>query len=353
MGRTTWVEVDRAGLKANYAAVAAHAGVPVCAVVKANGYGHGLVEAASMFSEAGAPLLAVTRHEEAMALRSAAITTPILILMPTADQAASAAAGFEITVGSPEQVATVPSGATVHLKIDTGMGRLGIRTDEALEAAHTIARTATLATVWTHFSEAASPAGRIQLERFRSVVTGLRHAGIDVRAHAANSPAICSLVDAMFDMVRPGTLLYGQDPPGAHAPFPLRDTFAWYAAVTAVRDVPEGFTVGYGAEWVARRPTRVATIPVGFADGIGVEPVTRTPGLRETARGVAQIAARAMRRTRPMVRFGDVLAPVIGRVAMQAITVSLDGLPDIGEGSIARIPARRLMVDPSIERVLV
>lgn len=338
-------------LTANYRAVAQHVGVPVCAVVKANAYGHGLVAASRVFERAGAPLLAVTRREEAETIRSAGIATPILMLMPTADVAIATAEGFEFTVGSAEQVAAAPLGARVHLKIDTGMGRLGIRPEDALAAARALGPR--LVGVWTHFSEAAGPAGRVQLERFRTVVTTVRHAGFDVPAHAANSPAICALPDARFDMVRAGTLLYGQNPANTRAPFPLLETFAWHARVAAVREVPAGSTIGYGSEWVARHPTRVATIPVGFADGFAVEPITRTPGARETTRGFARVAARALGRERLTVRFGDHIAPVVGRVAMQAVTVSLDGLPDIAEGSIARIPARRLMVDPTIERVVV
>lgn len=351
-GRTTWVEVSARALEENFRALATHVGVPVCAVVKANGYGHGLAIAARAFARAGAAMLAVTRIEEARALRDAGIEAPVLVLMPAPDPAEAVKLGCEVTVGSVEEIAALPPAARAHLKVDTGMGRLGVDPNEAAAAARAIAARATLAAVWTHFSNAAGPGGRAQLERFRTVVTTLRHEGLAFAAHAANSPATLALPGSRFDMVRVGTLLYGQNPPGAIAPWPRRETFAWYARVAAVRTVAPGATVGYGSEWTAPRRARLATIPIGYADGFTVEPHARTPSLRETARGLGRAVAGAARRedTRA-VFFGDRAAPVAGRVAMHAVTVDVTDLPDVGVGTPVRIPARRLMVDAAIERI--
>src|SRR2546423_4788569 len=121
MDRSTWVEIDVSALKQNFSLVSDHAGVPICAVVKANGYGHGLLVAARAFAREAA-MLAVTRIEEARALRDAGIDARILILAPVADPQEAGKIDCEISVGSPEQVASVPAGARAHLIVDTGMG---------------------------------------------------------------------------------------------------------------------------------------------------------------------------------------------------------------------------------------
>jgi alanine racemase len=354
MDRSTWVEIDVPALKHNFSLVSEHAGVPVCAVVKANGYGHGLVIAARAFAREAA-MLAVTRIEEARALRDAGVDERIFILAPVSDPQEAGKLDCEISIGSPDQVASVPSGARAHLIVDTGMGRLGVRPEEVAEAARTIAARATLASVWTHFADAAGPSGRSQLQRFNEVASALRTVGITVPVHASNSAGTLALPGARFDMVRVGTLLYGQNPPGVHAPWTSRDPFAWYARVVAVRTIPSGSSIGYGSEWRAKRPTRVATLPVGYNDGFLLEPAARTESVRESARAAVRIAARAtgVRQSPRAVYFGDRRAPVVGRIGMQLVTVNVDGIPDVREGSVARVPGRRLLVDPAIERVAI
>jgi alanine racemase len=152
-----------------------------------------------------------------------------------------------------------------------------------------------------------------------------------------------------FDMVRVGTLLYGQDPPGVRAPWTSEETFAWYARVASVRDLPAGSSVGYGREWLAEKPTRIATLPVGWADGYLTEPSPRSPTRRETLAKMKR-ALSAHRDDPRFVEFEGVRAPVVGRVSMQATTVAVSD-PHIVVGSVARIPARRLMVSPSIPRI--
>jgi alanine racemase len=354
MERSTWVEIDVSALKHNFSLVSEHAGVPVCAVVKANGYGHDLVIAARAFQREAA-MLAVTRVEEARALRDAGVDARIFILAPVSDPQEAAKLDCEISIGSRDQIASIPSGARAHLIVDTGMGRLGLRPPGIVEAAREIAARATLSSVWTHFADAAGRSSTVQLQRFTGVVGALRAAGITVPVHASNSAGMLALPGARFDMVRVGTLLYGQEPPGARAPWSPRDPFAWYARVIAVRTIPSGSAVGYGSEWRARRPTRVATLPVGYTDGFLLEPAARTESVRESARAAARVAARAtgIRESPRAVYFGDRRAPVIGRIGMQLVTVNVDAIPDVTEGSVARVPARRLLVDPSIERVTI
>jgi alanine racemase len=362
--RTTWVEISRGALQKNFAAVKRHAGTAVCAVVKANAYGAGLVETASIFHRAGARMLAVTRMEEARELRDAGVAADILILAPPPRPLLAEAFGMNcaVAIADGSDVDTYAEAARaagrpgrVHLKVDIGMGRLGVRPEHALGVASRIVAAEDLALegVWTHFPDAAGESGRRHLERFLSVRGALGRYAPRAILHAANSAATLALPASRLDMVRVGTLLYGQHPVDAQAPFPLAETFAWHATVVSVRDLPAGATVGYGSEWRAKQPTRVATIPIGYVDGFGLDPSARSESIVEAAKAGGRIAAVALKRreTRRFVWLGSEVAPVVGRVAMQETTVSLEGLKGVGVGSVARIPVRRLLVGSHIERV--
>jgi alanine racemase len=364
--RTTWVEISRGALQKNYAAVKRHAGTAVCAVVKANAYGAGLVETASIFHRAGARMLAVTRVEEARELRDAGIAADILILAPPPRQLLAEAFAMNCAVALSdgtdvdpyaESARTAGRPGRVHLKVDVGMGRLGVRPEHALGVASRIVASPDLALegVWTHFPDAAGETGRRHLERFLSVRGALGRYAPRAILHAANSAATLALPASRLDMVRVGTLLYGQHPVGAQAPFPLAESFSWHATVVSVRDLPAGATVGYGSEWRAKVPTRVATLPIGYVDGFSLEPSARSESIVEAAKAGGRIAAVALRRreTKRFVWFDSEVAPVVGRVAMQETTVSLEDIKGVKVGSIARIPARRLLVGPHIERVYV
>jgi alanine racemase len=181
----------------------------------------------------------------------------------------------------------------------------------------------------------------------------VKAAGIECKFHAANSAATLAYPDARLDMVRPGTLLYGENLAGIIAPFGLQEGFAWYARVVSVRDVGPGESVGYGGEWKARERTRIATLPVGYSDGLTVQPLSRSETVGEAMRmaGGITLLALGRRPSQRIVHFGDKPAPIIGRIAMQEISISLKGLPEVEVGSVARLPARRLLVNPAIERV--
>ncbi len=311
-------------------------------------------------------MLAVTRVEEARTLRDAGVAAEILILAPPPRELLSEAMAMNCAValgdgGDVEAYASATRAAgrlgRVHLKVDTGMGRLGVRPEHAPGVAQRIVSASDLALegIWTHFADAAGESGRRQLDRFLAVRGALGRYAPRAILHAANSAATLALPAARLDMVRVGTLLYGQDPPGVRAPFPLADPFAWHATVVAVRDLPAGATVGYGSEWRAKEPARVATLAVGYADGFGLEPIARSESLAEAARRGGRVAAVALRRRESprFVWFGDKKATVVGRIAMQEVSVAVDGIPDVAVGSVARLPARRLLVGAQIERVYV
>ncbi|MCX8053018.1 MAG: alanine racemase [Armatimonadetes bacterium] len=363
MKHDVWVEVNLDALKHNLQQVRAVIGdqVRIMAVVKANGYGHGYVEPSRAFVESGADSLAVTRIEEALTIRRAGIGAPILLLAPIQPENAESAveADLEMTVTDSTLVRAISEAAVklnrtahVHVKIDTGMGRLGLAPDDApaLFQTITLLPNVSVAGTYTHFATAAEPditPARNQLELFRRVLMALEAMQFDPgRAHAANSAATLRMPDARLEMVRLGTILYGQYP-SPHVPrdLDLKPTWKLKARICQLRDLPSATPIGYGYEYVTKRRTRTAVIPIGFADGFTLVP--EGPIYRQ---GVFAFAARKMRRF-PFVEVRGQQAPVIGRVAMQMTILDVTNVPGVEVGDEVTVPAMRIPTNPLLPRV--
>jgi alanine racemase len=286
MPRRALASVNLAAIERNVALLRSRLrpGTRLCAVVKADAYGHGAVPVAHAALAAGARALAVATAGEAAELRAAGINAPVLVLgaLSGEELMEAVAAGAELVAWSEEFVqatATVAgrAGRTVrmHVKLDTGMGRLGTkRPDEALAVAERIAGGAPLlklAGAMTHFATADEDPEFLsaQLEAFRPFVARLRAAAPDVIVHSANSAALLGEPASHWDMVRPGIAIYGGDPmnddPAHHG---LEPALALTSYVAAVKLAREGDSVGYGRRFIARRDTWIATLPIGYADGI-------------------------------------------------------------------------------------
>jgi len=260
-------------------------GVAVMAVVKANAYGHGLVEVARRAVTSGATWLGVARVGEGTEIRQAGIDAPVLVLGYTPPERYPEVLAFDLTQAVYDlELARALSEAAqkaqrtvrVHLKIDTGMGRLGFPADGAgLEAALRAASLPRLEVegIFTHFAtadEADKSYAREQLERFHTSLDTLRRAGLDAPViHAANSAAIIDLPESHFNLVRPGIMMYGLYPSDdvQTQRVNLRPAMTLKARVAFVKKVPGGFPVSYGCTHVTPRPTILATVPVGYADG--------------------------------------------------------------------------------------
>lgn len=278
--RPCWAEVDLAAVSGNVEVLREFCEVPIAAVVKADGYGHGSVEIARAAIDGGATWLAVALLEEGRVLRGAGITAPILLLAePPPDSAAEiVAAGLTPVVYTEEMLASLSrtageAGVSVHLKVDTGMHRLGASSDGAVELAGKVAATPNveLGGVWTHLAaadEVENPCTVNQLQEFERVL-GAINAPSALR-HAANSAGAIYHPDARYSLVRAGIAIYGV-PPSAGRSLPedlkLRPALSWKAKVAYAKQLPAGAPVGYGLTY--RLPDRgaVATIPVGYADG--------------------------------------------------------------------------------------
>ena len=251
------------------------------AVVKANAYGHGIEAVGKAVEEAGAAWCGVARIEEALVLRKTGLSCPILVMGYTPPTCVSDAIANDVslTVDDPEVAAQYAEAATnaplkCHLKVDTGMSRLGVHVDEAAELlAWLHAQDAiTLEGVFTHFARADEPqldttAG--QLAKFQRLVDEIESAGLRPEwVHAANSAAGLFFPDALFDLVRSGIAIYGLHPSGAALlPETFRPALTMKARITHVRSLSAGRGISYGHRYTTARTERVGSIAIGYADG--------------------------------------------------------------------------------------
>jgi alanine racemase len=287
--RAVWSEIDLGAIRANVTALCEFARpAAFLAVVKANAYGHGAVPVARAVLAAGATWLGVARVEEGVQLRAAGLDAPIMLLSEPAPRAAEAVvahgmtpvvyteAGIDALAGA---VADSGRGGPleVHLKVDTGMHRVGCTTDDAvaLAARVTAHDELVLAGVCTHLAVADEPTDRYtaqQLARFDAVLDALKTRGMRPPiVHAANSAGLLTVPAAHYDLVRVGIATYGLPPAPAllgHAGITLRPALSLRARITMVKTLPPGTRVSYGLRGEIGPPGRVATVPAGYADGV-------------------------------------------------------------------------------------
>jgi alanine racemase len=328
-----WVEVDLAAYRHNLSEIARHAGTRVLAVVKANGYGHGIVPIAKAAIEAGAAFLGVAMVSEGVRLREAGIgdprPVPILVMGAALEAQADLIArhGLSQVVTRPElAVALRQAGARhgvrvpVHVKVDTGMARVGVAPGEALQFCRWLARQPhlRLAGVMTHFATSDEPDisySREQLRVFRELVPSLRaEFGSDLLLHTANSGAITRMPDSWLDMVRPGLVAYGIPPSSEPTPLDLRPCLALRGRITQVREFPAGQRVSYGGIFTTERPSLLGTLPMGYADGY-----------RRALSNRGEALVRGRR------------APIRGRVCMDQIVLDVTGIPGAAVGDVATL----------------
>ena len=276
--RPTWVEVDLGAIREN-ARILKPETAELIAVVKANGYGHGDVEVARAAIGGGATWVAVALVEEGLKLRGAGIEAPILVLTEFPDGSEAVALAHRLTptlysdAGLERLVAAARGSVPVHVKIDTGMHRVGVWPPEEAPAFAGRVQEAGLEVegLFTHFarSEEDEVTTKEQLARFLEAADGVRSAGVKPRLlHAANSGATILYPESHLDLVRPGIALYGIEPsPGVGAHLGLRPALTWRSQVSAVKRLAAGEAISYGHRYRLERDACVATVPVGYADG--------------------------------------------------------------------------------------
>jgi len=324
--RPTWLEIDLAAIAANTQAVANIVGpdVRILATLKADAYGHGALRVARTVLQHGAWGLAVATLGEALALRDAGIGAPILILGYTPPWQVRDAIRRDVRLAVFDADTAREIGAAayelqhpaiVHLKIDTGMARLGTHPEGALPLLRRLSELAgvTVEGIFTHLATADSADERFareQLRRWQAVLLAAEAEGLrPPLAHAANSAALLRFPAAHYEMVRPGVAIYGLSP-SPETPLPARfhAALSFKTEIAQLKDLPAGAPVSYGGAWIAERPSRIATVPVGYADGF-----RRSPGWR-------YVLVRGRR------------APVVGRVAMDYAMLDVTDIPDARTG---------------------
>jgi alanine racemase len=331
MVRSTVAHVDLAALQHNFAAIQAflrqepgRTPPGVIAVVKANAYGHGAERVALALEQAGAAMLACADIEEGVVLRRAGVRVPILVFgaLSVSDLEGVFEFGLTPTISSPSaakalQAAAAARAVTIgcHLKIDTGMNRLGFRHDNLDRTLPAVIASPNLRldAVFTHFASAdvpESPLLETQRERFERASAVLDHLGArPAQRHASNSAALLRDSRVWYDAVRPGLLLYGIVPPPLASTIPLRPVMSLTSRVTAVKGLRPGEGVGYGWRFQADAPRTIAVVPAGYADGLDAR-----------LGNSGSVLIRGHR------------APVVGAVSMDMMTVDVTGLDDVGPG---------------------
>jgi alanine racemase len=324
--RPTWAEVNLSAIEYNYRQVRRLVGkdISIMVVVKANAYGHGTVEVSQVLERLGVNYLGVATTDEAVRLRDHGIKTPILVLSSVLPDEVSVAVEKDITLtlASPELLETIDQEsearkkrARVHIDVDTGMGRIGVWHEEALNFIKNVwyeYRNIIVEGVYTHFSSA----GRddfftnYQIESFEKLLARLE--SFDVRIplrHSANSIATVDIKRSHLNLVRPGLIIYGMYPKYT---FPklikLKPALSLKTRIAYIKDAPPGRSISYGRTYITQKPTRIATLPIGYADGY--------------ARGLSNKAEVLVRGRR---------AGVVGRVTMDQTMI------DVGHIKCARV----------------
>lgn len=325
--RDVWAEVDLKAIEENIINIKSciKNNAKWCAVVKADAYGHGALAVARKAVEQGASYLAVAALSEALNLRKAGFTTPILILGATPLDAAGEIAEHNITqaVFTMEQAEAISREAVkrnkiakVHIKIDTGMGRIGIRPERAGGFAKALNSLPGIEIegMFSHFALADVKDKSFaykQLEAFKLAIAKIEAEGITIEIkHIANSAAILELPEAHFDMVRAGIILYGLWPSDeVEHTIELKPAMKLMAKIVYLKELEAGEAISYGCTWTAKRKSRIGTLPVGYADGY-----TRMFS------GKAQIEYNGKR------------APIAGRICMDQCMVDLTDVPEAKKG---------------------
>ncbi len=328
--RPTWVEIDLNAIANNTRRIKSLVGAQVQVLIslKADAYGHGALKVARTTLRNGASMLGVATLSEATPLREGGITAPILVFgyLPLWQMREAARQDITVTLYSSESAQALSRAALalnetvkVHVKVDTGMGRLGIR-EEQLDDIVALMREIQalpglmLEGLYTHFAMADTrdkTHARLQLERFQRVLQVLTEQGLrPPLVHASNSAATLSFPEARFDMVRPGIAIYGLDPSSeVRVPAEFRPALTFKTQVAQVKMVPAGECISYGCTFTTERPTRIAVLPVGYADGFRRSPYN----------------------------WGFVLvhgqeAPILGRVCMDQCMIDVTDIPQTHMG---------------------
>ncbi len=329
LNRDVWAEINLTAITNNLTKIRHHINknVKLCAVVKANAYGHGAVAVAQCAIKAGADYLAVATVDEGIELRSAGFTQPILILglVPVSAAAEVVANDLTQTVADFNLAKAICNAAInqdkiakVHLKIETGMGRIGASLENIAELATCVSMmpNVEIEGAFSHFAEADSKDKSFvkeQLTIFNEALDKIQNCGVKLKIrHIAESAAILEIPEAHFDMVRSGIITYGLYPSDeVEHTIKIEQAMKLCAKVTFIKKIKAGTSIGYGREFIAQRDSIIATLPLGYADGY----IRAYKGFH--------------------VEINGQLAPIAGRVCMDQVMVDVTDIKGVKIGDVA------------------
>ena len=344
--RDVFAEINLGAIKHNLTEIRKHIqpAAKLCAVVKANAYGHGAIEVSKIAQEVGADFLAVATCEEGLELRRAGFKLPILILGLIPENAIKISVENNLTMtvcdfDFAKKISEIAQEknifAKVHLKVETGMGRIGIFPEKAVEVAEKISKlpNVELEGIFTHFSDADSIDKTFtlkQLELFKSTCEKIAERGIKIKIrHIAESAAILEIPEAHLDMVRSGIITYGLYPSNeVQKTIKLKSAMKLVAKIAYLKKIPAGTSIGYGREFIAEKDSVIATLPLGYADGY----------------------IRAYKNFH--VEVNGKIAPIAGRVCMDQVMVDVTEIPNVKIGDeVILFGGEKISIDDAAEHL--
>lgn len=337
--RSTYVAIDLRAFERNVDALASRIPNRLIALLKADAYGHGALELARRCKPEKVAMIGVALLEEALELRRGGITLPILVLGALSEPQVRIALDHDVTLGvpGPESLAAVAAVArdrdvSIHLKLDSGMGRMGCVASELPQVIEILRSTPrlTLDALYTHFANASDPNDpftQTQLAKFDAMLATLREGGITApRHHASNSAATIRGI-APGDYVRTGIALFGAESLDVGSTR-LEPVMRWCTRIVRLKELPAGHAIGYGTTFHTSRVSRIATLPVGYADGY-----------RRGLSNRAEVLVRGRR------------APVVGRVSMDLVTIDVTDIADAAVGDEVVLLGRQGDAEIAVEEL--
>lgn len=368
-----WIEIDVDAVRNNLDQVRSvlEEKVILIAVLKAEAYGHGARDIARLLNQQGVDFFAVTFLYEALQLRKAGIPSNMLVFSPLIDEEQIAEAienSITITIASREEAERLikvtqelRKTATVHLKLDTGLGRFGLSSHELIELAQELNSRGNiyLEGIYTHMADAAGQTAYTarQFELFLETVRYLEQAGIRIPLqHCANSAVFLKYPQMHLDAVRIGTLLSGQHPVGNfERRLALKDPYRFKSRIVSLRMLDKGSYLGYFRTYRLKKRSLVGVIPVGFNDGLGLEVGNPPSGFVDLLKGMARQVLIYM--NRPRFRLNISIKgreyPIRGKVFMQMALVEIPPEADIQVGDEVELPVRKTLAAKNIARIYV
>lgn len=356
----TWIEVNLKNLAHNLSEIKKKSTTKICAVIKGDAYGHGAVVTGLFLTSQNIDMLAVSDLPEALELRSSGVEGPILVLTPPLPPQVPIIITNKLiaTVSNLAQVQALAEASAiarirtkVHLKLDTGMGRIGASLDESMGLCQAILDSPHLVLegIYTHFASAFNDLKftRQQLQRLLVFKEQLAARNIFPLWHSANSAAFLNLKESHLDMVRIGTLLYGQSPVPSQERLALEPTWKLYSRIIQIKSVPKGTSIGYDRTYFTRRKSVIGVIPLGYGDGLGV-----TPSQETHWQHVRNTILNLLDNPRKVI-IDQKSYPIIGKVAMGMCCIDLTDHPnpELLYGCSVEVPTRRTTINRRLPKL--